>query len=103
MNRVALGVVLGVAAGAISVGLMAPMQFPDKRRALLAAFLNRFALGFLAANTVLPGNGVASGAAVGLLVSASEAVITKTCAPILILGVVFGAVCGWAAQSWATR
>ena len=94
MSRVLLGVLLGLAAGVIDVLLMLPMKFPDKPTALLAAFLNRFAIGFLAANVGLPTNVIASGAMVGLLVSLPDAIITKAYAPILITGVVFGAFAG---------
>ncbi len=39
------GVLAGLAFGAISVGMMLPMEFPDKSAALLGAFLNRFGVG----------------------------------------------------------
>src|SRR5678815_5246090 len=47
MTSLACGLLAGSAFGAISVGLMVPLQFPDKRAALLGAFLNRFAIGLL--------------------------------------------------------
>jgi hypothetical protein len=91
---------LGLAAGALAVLLMLPMTFPDKRTALLAAFFSRFAIGFLAANVTLPAGAIVSGALVGLLVSFPEAIVTKAYVPIVVLGIVFGALAGWAARVW---
>jgi len=101
MSRVPLGILLGLTVGIIDVLIMLPMPFPDKRAALLGAFLSRFAIGFLAANVTLPMSAIASGALVGLLVSLPDAVITKAYAPIIITGIVFGALAGWATKSWA--
>ena len=47
MNRLTFGGIAGVAFGALSVALMVPLSFPDKRAALIGAFVNRFAIGFL--------------------------------------------------------
>lgn len=41
------GVLAGLAFGAVSVGMMLPMEFPDKPAALLGAFLNRFGVGLV--------------------------------------------------------
>jgi hypothetical protein len=103
MNRLALGVLLGLVFGAIDVALMLPLSFPDKRTALLAAFLDRFAIGFLAAQTEMPLTPWARGALVGLLVSLPSAVVTKTYVPILALGLLGGAACGWAAGRWGVH
>ena len=54
MDRLKLGLLLGVGVGILDVLLMLPMSFPDKRTALLAAFCSRFALGFLAVHVRLP-------------------------------------------------
>jgi len=43
----------------------------------------------------------ARGAVVGLLVSIPDAIITKAWAPILIVGVIGGAIIGWLAVKWA--
>jgi hypothetical protein len=98
MKRVTLGLVLGLAAGLASVLLM---DFPDKRSALLGAFCDRFALGFLSANVTLPLPSAVSGIIVGLLVSVPSAIVTKAYVPIVVLGVVFGAICGWIAGRYA--
>jgi MFS family permease len=57
MSRFWLGVLSGVVYGALSAASMLPLSFPDKRAALLGAFLSRFAIGVAI--------GVAIGAAVG--------------------------------------
>jgi hypothetical protein len=46
MSHLCVGVLGGVIFGAVSVLSMPPLTFPDKRAALTAAFLNRFAIGF---------------------------------------------------------
>lgn len=96
-----MGLVLGLLIGTVDVLLMLPLQFPDKRAALLGAFSSRFALGFFAATVRLPVRPVVAGVLVGILTSLPDAIITKTYAPILITGVVFGAIAGWAAARWA--
>ena len=98
-----LGILLGLAVGAIDVGLMLPMTFPDKPTALAGAFFSRFAIGFLAANVTLPMHPALAGALVGLLISIPDAIITKTHVPIIATGLIFGALSGWAARAWATN
>ena len=102
MSRLSLGLISGIVYGALSAVSMIPLEFPDKRAALLGAFLNRLAIGVvigavvgapqLAALRLPPW---AIGLAVGLLLSAADAVITKAYVPILVLGAVGGAVIGW--------
>jgi len=99
MSRITLGILLGIAAGVIDVLLMFPMKFPDKNTALLGAFLSRFAVGFLAANVTLPTGAIVSGALVGLIVSLPDAIITRKYAPIIVTGIIFGALAGWAAKT----
>ena len=100
MTRVTLGLVLGLAIGGVDVLLMLPLTFPDKRAALLGAFCARFALGFLAANVRLPVSPILSGVVVGVLTSLPDAMITKAYAPIMITGVIFGALAGWIVGRW---
>jgi hypothetical protein len=94
LNHIVLGVLLGLAAGIVVVALMAPMSFPDKRAALAAAFVSRFSIGFLTANVALPLQPIALGAALGLVLSIPDALVTKAYAPILIIGIVLGGLCG---------
>ena len=102
MPRLALGLLAGILYGALSAASMLPLQFPDKRAALLGAFLNRFAIGVVLGAVIgapqvdtlrLPPWAI--GLAVGVLLSAADAVITKAYAPILLLGALGGAVIGW--------
>jgi hypothetical protein len=93
-------VVLGIAIGALDVLLMLPLSFPDKRAALLGAFCARFALGFFAATVRLPLSPVLTGIVAGLLTSLPDAIITKAYAPIMVTGVIFGAVAGWIVGRW---
>ena len=102
MNRLVLGLALGLAAGIGDVLLMLPMKFPDKSTALAGAFFSRFAIGFLSANVRLPFHSAVAGALVGLLISVPDAIITKAYVPILVTGVIFGALAGWAAHAWGT-
>lgn len=89
------GLIAGVAFGAAAVALMIPLKFEDKPRAMLAAFLNRFGIGFVIAVASLPLPGWAAGLALGLLLSLPDALITKAYAPILGLGAVGGAIVGF--------
>ena len=100
MTRVMLGTLLGLGFGVIDVLLMLPLSFPDKRAALLGAFCSRFALGFFAATVRLSVPPVMSGVIVGMLTSVPDAVITKAYAPILITGILFGALAGWIVGRW---
>lgn len=96
MNHGALGVVLGLGAGAIAVALMIPMTFADRRAALTASFASRFAIGFLAVNTSLPLHPVLAGPGIGLLISLPDAIITKAYVPIVVVGTALGALSGTA-------
>lgn len=97
MNPAMFGVIAGIAFGAVNVASMLPMPFDDKPTALLGAFLSRFAIGFLIPFVHLPLPSWIAGAAVGLLISLPDAVITKAYAPIIATGLLGGAVIGWLA------
>ena len=101
MHPVALGLLGGAAFGVLAVLLMLPMQFPNKMTALTAAFLSRFAIGFLIPICHLPMPGPVAGALVGLLISAPDAVITKAYGPVISVGVVGGSILGWVATRFA--
>ena len=100
MDRLKLGLFLGLGIGIVDVLLMLPLSFPDRGAALLGAFCSRFALGFFAATVRLPMPAVATGLLVGILTSLPDAVITKAYAPILITGLIFGALAGWIVGRW---
>ena len=94
MNKLTLGVICGVVYGAVVSASMIPLEFPDKRAAITAAFINRFAIGFLIPNVQLPMPSWAKGLLVGVLLSIPDALITKAYAPILGFGIVGGLVIG---------
>ena len=101
MGRVTFGVILGLVIGSIDVLLMLPLACPDKRAALFGAVSSRFALGFFATVVKLPMPPIASGVLVGVLTSIPDAIVTKAYTPILITGVVFGAIAGSVVGRWA--
>ena len=101
MGPIASGIISGIAFGAVSVGLMLPLSFPDKRAALLAAFCSRFAIGFVIACVQLPSwPGWAIGFVFGLLLSLPDAIITKAYVPVLVVGSVGGLIIGGILHGW---
>lgn len=94
MSRVLLGTICGLIYGALSAASMIPLSFSDKRAALLGAFINRFAIGFVIGAARLPVPSWAQGLIFGLLLSLPDAIITKAFAPILVLGAVGGVIIG---------
>jgi len=101
MSNLISGVISGLIFGAISVAMMVPMPFPDKTTALLAAFIDRFTIGLVIGCVVLPGwPGWAIGLFFGVLLSLPSAIITKTFAPILIIGAIGGAIIGGGIHGW---
>ena len=101
MSRIVLGSICGVIFGVLVVLMMLPMEFPDKKTALIGAFTSRFAIGFIIPLIKMPLPPLAIGALVGLLISVPDAVITKAYIPILATGVIGGAIIGWAAGRFA--
>lgn len=94
------GLLSGLIFGLITVGLMLPMQFPDKARALLAAFISRFGIGLVIGCVELPWPGWIVGIVFGLILSVPSALITKAYAPILIIGTVGGSIIGGILHGW---
>src|SRR2546423_13211705 len=92
MSRFALAIVYGLVFGALTVLSMLPMSFPDKRAALLGAFFNRFAIGFVVILIDIPCSGWLIGLSIGILLSLPPAIITFV--PILGIGAVGGVVIG---------
>jgi len=97
MSRIYLGVLCGLIFGGVAVAIMIPMSFPDKRAAMLGAFIARFAIGFVVCNIRLPWPGWVVGLFIGILLSLPDAIITKAAAPILGTGAVGGLIIGWVA------
>jgi hypothetical protein len=100
MSNPLWGVIAGVVFGAVAVGTMIPMSFPDKRTALLGAFADRFAIGLVIGCVQLPWPGWAVGLFFGLLLSLPSAIVTKAYPPILILGGLGGLVIGGLIHGW---
>jgi len=94
MNRTLLGTISGVIFGVLSVLTMIPLQFEDKRRAMLGAFVNRFSIGFVIGASKLALPRWVQGLTFGLLLSLPDAIITKALAPILGLGAIGGSIIG---------
>lgn len=94
MSRIMLGVLCGLLFGAIDVGIMLPMTFPDKRAAITAAFIARFGIGFTIGAVQLPWPGWLVGLVFGLLLSIPDAIITKAYGPIIGFGAIGGVVIG---------
>ena len=101
MSRLALGCLAGLVFGVLSVALMLPLSFPDKRAALAGAFLNRFAIGLLIPLVALPGPRWAVGLGLGALLSLPDGIITKAPGPIVGIGALGGLVIGWLASHYA--
>jgi hypothetical protein len=104
MSRLLIGLLCGLIFGAVDVALMLPMSFPDKRTALLAAFLSRFGIGSVIPLITLPTwPGWLVGLVIGGLLSLPDAVITKAYGPILLSGAVGGLIIGGSTHGWAMR
>jgi hypothetical protein len=100
MSKVLLGSICGIVFGGLVVLMMLPMDFPDKQAALTGAFLNRFGVGFVIGAAKLRMPGWAQGIIFGLLLSLPDAIITKAYAPIMVLGILGGAVIGFIVHRW---
>ena len=94
MSYLAYGVLAGLAFGTLAVLSMLKLSFPDRRAALLAAFLDRFAIGLVIGVVVLPWPAWSVGLLFGLLLSAPSAIVTKAYAPIMIFGGLGGLIIG---------
>lgn len=94
MNSILLGVILGIVFGIVAVAPMFKMTFSDKQAAITGAFINRFAIGFLIPNALLGIDPIIRGLLLGILLSLPDAIITKSYAPIIGLGIIGGLVIG---------
>lgn len=94
MTSVQAGLIAGAAFGIASIIPMAFMPLAEKRTAMVASFIDRFAIGFIIFNMELPMPGWAKGLLVGVVLSIPPALISKKYGPILGLGAIGGIVCG---------
>jgi hypothetical protein len=101
MSHQLLGVIAGLFFGAITVGLMSRMAFPDKTAALSAAFVERFAIGLVIGCVQLSWPGWLVGLSFGLLLSIPSAIITKAYVPIIVMGSLGGVIIGGIIHGWA--
>ena len=101
MSHPMLGEVAGLIFGALTVGLMLRMSFPDKKAALSAAFVERLAIGIVIGCVELALPGWLIGLLFGLLLSIPSAIITKAYIPILVMGSLGGLVIGGIIHGWA--
>jgi hypothetical protein len=100
MSKLALGTICGLAFGALAVAMMIPLEFPDKRAAMLGAFINRFSIGLVIGAVRMPWPGWAVGLVFGLLLSLADAIITEAYAPIIGVGCIGGLLIGVIVQKW---
>ena len=101
MSNLFQGIISGLAFGLISIAMMLPMSFPDKKTALFAAFASRFAIGLVIGCISLPWPGWLIGLVFGLLLSLPDAIVTKAYPPILIVGAIGGAIIGGILHGWS--
>lgn len=94
MTKITSGIIAGLVFGTIDVLLMIPIPMNNKPIAMLASFINRFAIGFFIVATDIPLPSWIKGIFIGLLLSLPDAIITKTYAPIIGIGVVGGLIIG---------
>ena len=94
MTHLAYGLIAGVIFGTLAAASMLPLSFPDKRAAISAAFVDRFAIGLVIGVVALPWPGWAIGLVFGVLLSIPSAIITKAWRPIIGLGAVGGVIIG---------
>jgi hypothetical protein len=103
MNRLALGVLCGIAFGMIDVLMTVFGKHPDMTRTmLLQAFFSRFAVAVLAPTVSLPLNPILGGAMVGLLVSLPDAFGLNSYVGVLGTGLLFGGLTAWIVRMWGT-
>ena len=100
MSKLWLGTIAGVVFGIITAATMIPLEFPDKRAAILGAFINRFSIGFVTGIANLPLPGWAQGLLIGVLLSLADGVITTKYVPIVGLGAIGGLIIGVIVHRW---
>ena len=94
MTALSFGVVAGIVFGALAIAPMFKMSFADKRAAIAAAFVERFAIAVVIALVALPWPRWAIGLVFGTLLSVPSALITRARVPILVMGAIGGLVVG---------
>lgn len=98
MNSLTIGLIFGLAFGVLDVLIMIPLKFDDERKrieAMSGAFIERFMLGFLIPNVDLNLHPAVIGVVLGFGLSLPTAIITRTYAPIIGIGVIGGLAIGF--------
>jgi hypothetical protein len=97
VDQLAEAAVAGMVFGVVAAGSMIPLSFggSDKKRdAIVAAFIERFVIGFVVVMLPLSMPHFLKGMVVGFVMSLPSAIITRAYAPILGMGTVGGLVIG---------
>lgn len=95
MTNIEKGIIAGLVFGIVSIIPMFFMKFEDKRSAIAASFISRFAIGFIIFNLNIPLSGWLKGGLVGFVLSMPDALVTKQYKPVLGLGLIGGLICGF--------
>ncbi len=103
MNKIKFAVCAGLIYGILDIIPMFFIDLPEKRAAILGAFINRFAIGFTIPLIDLGLKGWQKGVLLGALLSLTDAIITKAYAPILSFGILGGLIIGILADRYEKR
>lgn len=102
MNPIVLGLLCGLGFGIVDVLLMLPLKHDNKKKrniAMMSAFLERFAIGFLIPNVHLPICWPLVGLIVGIGVSLPTGIVVRAFGPIVAIGAAGGLIIGFIAQA----
>ena len=97
MNKIILGIMCGLVFGIIDVLVMIPLKYENNRKridAMIAAFIERFMVGFLIPNVDLGIHPALTGLLLGIGLSVPSAIITRVYAPIIGIGIVGSVIIG---------
>ena len=94
MSNIIKGLIAGTIFGIVSLIPMFFLKIDNKEKAMIASFLNRFAIGFIIFNLDIEISGWLKGGLTGLVLSLPAAIISGKYLPIIVLGVLGGLICG---------
>jgi uncharacterized membrane protein YjgN (DUF898 family) len=97
MSKIIKAILAGLIFGLISVLVMIPLDFGNKKskiQAMTASFIDRFIIGFTIVLIDLPINNAVLGIGLGFSMSLPSAIITKSYPPILGMGALGGLLIG---------
>jgi len=99
VKKIKFGIIAGLVFAILDVIPMLFIEIPDRRLAVMGAFINRFAIGLLIFTTDFKLSKWLTGFLIGILLSLPDAIITKTFGPILGAGAAGGLIIGIVAQN----